>query len=130
MPPAIRGNALVRAYDTVANSLDRVALHFERRMARDADPSAFGAGYAQAAAPTMKWMAWLTANVRVEAIFVACLLGDPRLFWGFEIVVLSGIAAVTIARHRAVERACAGNVHPSRPTNGLAGIITKEQGHR
>ena len=126
----VRGNALVRAYDTIATSLDRLSLEFERRLARDPDPLAFGQTYAEAAAPTMRWMAWLTANVRVEAIFLACLIGDPRLFFGFEIVVLSVVAALTIARHRAVERALLGNFHSPRQASGLAGIITKEQGNR
>ena len=124
------GNPLVRLYDTFATSLDRVALPFERRMARDADPLAFGRTYAEAAAPVMRWMAWLTANVRVEATFLGCLLGAPQLFWGFEIVVLSAFAAVTIARHRAVERRLAGASHPSRTVPGLASVFTKEQGHR
>jgi hypothetical protein len=128
--PPVQGNALVRGYDTVATSLDRVALRFERRMARDPDPAAFGAAYARAAAPTMKWMAWLTANVRVEAIFLACLLGDPQLFFGFEIVVLSLVAAITIARHRAVERALAGDMPSPALRSRIAGHITKEQGHR
>ena len=38
--------------------------------------------------------------------------------------------AVTIARHRAIERALVGTVHTPRPAQGLAGIITKEQGNR
>ncbi|WP_374943745.1 CDP-alcohol phosphatidyltransferase family protein [Sphingomonas sp.] len=129
--PAVQGNALVRLYDIFATSLDRVALRFERRMARAEDPASFGQTYARAAAPAMKWMAWLTANVRVEAIAIACLLGDPQLFWGFEIVVLSAIAAITIARHRAVERRLAGDTSFLAAGGRIAGIITtKEQGHR
>lgn len=128
--PVPQGNPLVRGYDRLATSLDRLALPFERRMARDPDPAAFGHAYAHSAAPTMKWMAWLTANVRVEAIFVACLFSAPQVFWGFEIVVLSGIGAVTIARHRAIERRLAGATHSSRTVPGLASVFTKEQGHR
>lgn len=132
VPAAVHGNPLVRLYDTFATSLDRATLRFERRMARADDPQAFGQAYARAAAPTMKRMAWLTANVRVEAIFLACLLGDPRLFWGFEIVVLSLVAAIVIARHRAVERRLAGDDTSFLAAGGrIAGIITtKEQGHR
>ena len=130
VPPPVQGNALVRAYDTLSTSLDRAALRFERRMARDADPLAFGRAYAQAAAPVMKRMAWLSANVRVQAIFLACLLGDPQLFWAFEIVVLSAIATITIVRHRAIERALAGDVPFPAAGRRVAGIITKEQGHR
>lgn len=128
--PAPQGNPLVRGYDTLATSLDRLALPFERRMAHDRDPAAFGRAYAASAAPVMKWMAWLTANVRVEAIFLACLLGRPQLFWAFEIVVLSAVAAVTISRHRAVERAASGQLTIPQPHGGIPGIFTKEQGHR
>jgi phosphatidylglycerophosphate synthase len=128
--PVPKGNTLVRLYDTIATSLDRAALSFERRMSRDADPVAFGRAYADAAARVMRWMAWLTANVRVEAIFLACLLGAPQLFWGFEIVVLSGVAFLTITRHRAVERRLAGALPISRTVPGLASVFTKEQGHR
>jgi phosphatidylglycerophosphate synthase len=129
-PPVIAGNALVRLYDLFATSLDRVAWQFERGMARADDPVAFGQRYARHAAPTMKWMAWLTANVRVAAIVLACLLGDPQLFFGFEIVVLSLVAVITISRHRAVERAVAGDTPFLAAGGRIANIITKEQGHR
>ncbi|HEU0065976.1 MAG TPA: CDP-alcohol phosphatidyltransferase family protein [Sphingomonas sp.] len=126
VPAPIQGPAPVRLYDFVATSIDRVALPFEREMARDADPVAFGRVYAERAAPTMRWMAWLTANVRVEAIFVACLMGDPRLFFAFEIILLSAIAVLTIARHRSVERAL---VFSPAAGGRFAHIIPKEQGH-
>ncbi len=51
----------------------------------------------------MKWMALLSANMRVAAIFIACALGDPRWFWWFEIGPLTLCAIITILWHRRVE---------------------------
>jgi hypothetical protein len=101
--PVIAGNALVRSYDRVATSVDRFALPFERSMAAASDPVGFGRDYARAAAPVLRWMTPLSANARVATLFAACLAGDPALFWLFEIVVLSPLAALTIAAHRRVE---------------------------
>ena len=50
------------------------------------------------------FMALLTANVRVAAIFVACFAGNPRIFWWFEIVPLTIVAIVGLVWHRRVER--------------------------
>lgn len=113
--PAPAGSALVRLYDRVAGSLDRVSQPFERLLAAAPDPLAAGAAYGRAAAPPMRLMALLTANVRVAAIFVACLLGDPRIFWGFEIVPLTIVALVGMAWHRRIERSIAGGTPSSRP---------------
>ena len=43
--------------------------------------------------------------MRVLAIFLACTLGDPRLFWWFEIGPLTLIAIIGIILHRRAERA-------------------------
>ena len=48
-------------------------------------------------------MSLLTANVRVYAIFLACLAGNPRLFWWFELVPLTAILVIGLVWHRAVE---------------------------
>ncbi|WP_315759799.1 CDP-alcohol phosphatidyltransferase family protein [Sphingomonas sp. Y38-1Y] len=113
--PVLTGNPLVRAYDRVATGVDRFALPFERRMASDADPVGFGRDYARRAAPVLRWMTPLSANCRVAAIFVACLAGDPALFWLFEIVILSPLAVITLAAHRRVERrfAALATIRPS-----------------
>jgi CDP-diacylglycerol---serine O-phosphatidyltransferase len=124
-PPPVTGSPLVRLYDSVSTSLDRLAMPFERRLA--ADP-ALGQAYAARAVAPMRLMALLTANVRVLAIAIACLLGRPQLFWWAEIVPMTGIAIIAILWHRRVERACGTRVsaaedHPARP------LIVKEQGH-
>ena len=106
--PRLSRMPLVMLYDWVSTSLDRVAQPFERLLGRSPDPQALGRRYGDAAVPAMRSMAWLSANVRVGAVFLACLVGNPRYFWWFEIVVLTPIALVTMIRHRRVEH---GFVH-------------------
>jgi phosphatidylglycerophosphate synthase len=102
--PSPHKSAAVRFYDMIANSMDRVAAPFERRLAESPDPKAFAARYAARAVPSMKMLALLSGNVRVMTIYVACLAGDPRYFWWFEIMALSAIAIFGILWHRRVER--------------------------
>lgn len=102
--PSASRSPFVRLYDAVANSPDRLAAPFEARLANSADPLRDGTAYAAAAVPTMRAMSLLSANVRVLAITIACLLADPRLFWWFEIGPLSLLAISTLASHRRVER--------------------------
>jgi hypothetical protein len=52
----------------------------------------------------MKVLALLSGNVRVMTLYLACLAGDPRFFWWFEIIALSAIAFYGILWHRRVER--------------------------
>ncbi len=112
-PPAPTGMVLVRVYDSVAGSLDRASMPFERRMARDPDPVAFGRRYGESAAMPMKLMSLLTANMRVFAIFLACLAGNPRIFWWIEIVPMTIVLIVGVVIHRRIERQLAGGVLPS-----------------
>ena len=74
------------------------------------DPLAFGRDYGAAAAPAMKAMSLLSANVRLLAITVACLLHTPTLFWWIEIVPLTLIALATIGWHRRIERRLVGQI--------------------
>jgi hypothetical protein len=102
--PSPHKSAAVRFYDMIANSMDKVSAPFERRLAQSQDPNAFAALYAARAVPPMKLLALLSGNVRVITILVACLAGDPRYFWWFEIIALSAIAIIGILWHRRVER--------------------------
>jgi hypothetical protein len=94
----------VRFYDMIANSMDQIAVPFERRLAQSGDPKAFAARYAARAVAPMKTLSLLSGNVRVMTIYIACLAGDPRYFWWFEIIALSAIAFLGILWHRRVER--------------------------
>ncbi len=97
-------NPLVRLYDGVADSMDRATRPFDRRLALANEPRALANDYVRLAIEPMRLMTLQTANVRVAAIFIACLLGDPRLFWWFEIGPLSLLALIAILLHRRVER--------------------------
>jgi hypothetical protein len=97
------GNPLVRLYDWVAGTLDRFAAPFDEALRQHRDPAQFAAFYGAEAARPMRLMSLLTANVRVLAVFLACLGGDPRLFWWFELVPLTLILLAGLAWHRAVE---------------------------
>jgi len=104
-PAVPTGSFLVRLYDSVSTSLDRVGMPFERRLAAAADRLALGRAYAADAVAPMRFMALLTANIRVWTIFAACLLGRPALFWWVEIGPLTLVAIIGILWHRRVERA-------------------------
>jgi CDP-diacylglycerol---serine O-phosphatidyltransferase len=126
--PIASGNPLVRLYDRLATSIDHLALPLERRMAADADPLAFGQAYAADAVDVMRSMTLLSANARVAGIFVACLAGDPALFWIFEIAVLTPVAALALVAHRQVERRHAA-LSTARPSAALIlDGANKEQG--
>lgn len=117
--PAPSSNPLVRLYDAVAGSIDRVALRFERALGDSAQPARFGADYGRRAAPALRFAALLSANTRVLAIFIACLLGRPTLFWWFEIVPLTAVAAIGLVWHRRIETSFTAHLAPptgDRPT--------------
>lgn len=98
------GGVIVRGYDALSGSIERLAAPFDAAMRAARDPAQFGSDYGAAAAPAMKTMSLLSANVRLLAITCACLAGAPKLFWWFEIGPLSLVAIATIAWHRRVER--------------------------
>ena len=125
--PRLSANPFVRFYDTVAGLPERAAGPFERRLAACPDPAALGARYAAAAVPPMRLLSLETANIRVLAIFVACLLGDPRLFWWFEIGPLSLVAILGFLWHRRVERSLLRASNPA-PADAPGRYIVKEQG--
>nr|WP_294810578.1 CDP-alcohol phosphatidyltransferase family protein [uncultured Sphingomonas sp.] len=102
-PPAPSRNPLVRLYDGVAGSVDRIAFVFDAVLQREADPAAFGQAYGARAAKPMRLMSLLSANVRVYAIFFACLAGNPRYFFWFELIPLTAILVVGLTWHRTVE---------------------------
>jgi phosphatidylglycerophosphate synthase len=104
-PAVATGNGLVRLYDSFANSIDRIAMPFERMLGQASDPVACGQSYGERATPPLRLLALLTANVRVAAIFIACFAGNPRIFWWFEIVALTIVAIIGLVWHRRVERA-------------------------
>ena len=111
-PPS--ANPLVRWYDALAGSVGRLARPFEVALAASARPAQFGADYGARAVAPMRLLSLLTANVRVFGIFLACLAGRPSLFWWFEIVPLTAVAALGLVWHRRVEQRLADPATSSR----------------
>jgi len=72
-----------------------------------ADPAALPR-YLAGTAPLLRGLGILSANYRTIAIPLACLAGDPRLFWGWEIFGLTLIAMAIVARLRHRENDLAG----------------------
>jgi CDP-diacylglycerol--serine O-phosphatidyltransferase len=97
------GNPLVRLYDHVAATLERFAGRFDAVLAEQSTPNELASTYGAAAAAPMRLMSLLSANVRVYAIFLACLASDPRWFWWFELGPLSAILVIGLVWHRKVE---------------------------
>jgi phosphatidylglycerophosphate synthase len=101
--PVSGRNPLLRLYDRVPGLVDRFARRFDDVLRREPDPLQLGAAYGACAVKPMRLMSLLSANVRVYAIFLACIVGDPRLFWWFELLPLTVILFVGLSWHRAVE---------------------------
>jgi CDP-diacylglycerol--serine O-phosphatidyltransferase len=118
-PAVATGNALVRFYDGFANSIDRIAMPFERMLGQAGDPVACGHRYGERATAPLRLLALLTANVRVAAIFVACFAGNPRIFWWFEIVPLTIVTAFGLVWHRRVERALVQSTPRLKPASRM-----------
>lgn len=68
--------------------------------------------YLRRTAPTIRMMTLLGANGRTLAIWIACLAGDPRLFWLWEIVVLGIVAVLLSRRLRNIESSLAKAAPP------------------
>lgn len=96
-------NPLVRLYDGVAGSLDRLSAGFDRHMAAAPDPRAFGDAYGKRAVTPLRMMALLSNNMRVLLIFLACLAGRPELFWIAQLTILTMVLVVGIVWLRKVE---------------------------
>ena len=80
-------------------------LRFDRVLAASPERLALGRAYAGRATPALRLLALESANTRILALWLACLAGDPRLFWWFELGPLTLVAVIGIALHRRAERA-------------------------
>jgi CDP-diacylglycerol--serine O-phosphatidyltransferase len=112
--PAPSSNPLVQLYDRVAGTLDRFAGRFDRALAEQRTSDALSLAYGDRAARPMRFMALLTANVRVLAIFLSCLAGRPELFWWFELLPLTFVLVVGLVWHRSVEARLIDSLQPRR----------------
>jgi CDP-diacylglycerol--serine O-phosphatidyltransferase len=101
--PSAAANLLERIYNRLSHPVESVAVRFDAVLKTDPNPIQFGAAYGAAAARPLRLMSLLSANVRLYAIFFACIGGDPRLYWWFEILPLTAVLGIGIWWHRAVE---------------------------
>lgn len=106
-------NPLVRGYDALAGSVDRLCRPFETALAAVTDRARFGEEYAREAWRPMRLLALLSANVRVLVIAIACFVGSPALFWWFELVPLTIVLAAGMIWHRRVEQQFTARSAPS-----------------
>jgi hypothetical protein len=97
-------NAAMRLYDRLAGSLDRVAARYDRVLATAPDRRAFAAAYGDRAAPALKLLNLLNANARIVILYAACLAGDPRLFFWWNLGPLTVVTAAGLLWHRRIER--------------------------
>lgn len=98
------GNPLVRGYDRLSGVVDRFAQAFDDTLRRQSDPRHLADAYGEQAARPLLLLSLLSANVRVWAIFIACVAGNPRFFWWFELVPMTAILVIGLVWHRLVER--------------------------
>lgn len=103
--PARTRLPLERAYDAITAGFDRAAAEFDRALAVAPDRRALGQAYAARAVPALRLLSLQSANVRLIILWLACTIGDPRLFWWFELGPLTVIAVIGIMLHRRAERA-------------------------
>ena len=97
------GNQLVRLYDGVAGSLDRLAAPFDQRLRAASNCRAFGEAYASRAVAPLQMMALLSNNMRVLIIFLACLAGLPQWFWMMELTLLTAVLLIGTVWLRRIE---------------------------
>jgi CDP-diacylglycerol--serine O-phosphatidyltransferase len=119
-PPS--GLGIEGLYNRVEQALGSGARAIDHALA--AHPAGL-ATYLAASAPLVRRLSILSANNRTIAIALACLAGNPRLYWYWEIAALSLIAlamAVLLRRREAEVVAGFGAVPPALPvTPPLAG---------
>lgn len=102
--PAVRApspHRLTRLYEAVAHLPERWTAPFDRRLR---ETPALAAAYRVAARGPLRLMALLTNNMRVLALYAACLAGDARLFWWLELGPMTAVTVAGLLWHRRVER--------------------------
>lgn len=112
-------NPLVRLYDRVGSSLERFAGTFDVALGGRENAADLATTYGARAVPPMRLMSLLSANMRVLAIFTSCLVGDPRLFWWFELGPLTLVLLTGLAWHRAIEARLVQNGVPATRRGNL-----------
>lgn len=114
------GGPVERLYNWLEARLGHRATAFDHRLAAAgaAVRMQLVGAWASAVLPVMRLMWCLSANARTHAILLACLMGDPRLAWWWELLVLSPLAlGCGLALGRA-ERLDSGRAPATQPVAG------------
>jgi hypothetical protein len=111
-------NAVLRLYDRVSSSFNRSRIAFDEALRGHPRPAALGAAYGACVTKPLRLLSLLSANVRVYAIFIACLAEHPTLFWWFELLPMTAILVIGIYWHRRLERGLIRN--PSTAMGSVA----------
>ncbi|MFN7173902.1 MAG: CDP-alcohol phosphatidyltransferase family protein [Thermaurantiacus tibetensis] len=98
-PRVAAGGRVERLYNALESRLGHRATALDAALAAagPAERQARLARWAAAALPTLRLARLLSANARTHAIALACLLGDPRLAWWWELLVLTALALLIAA---------------------------------
>ncbi|WP_371424100.1 CDP-alcohol phosphatidyltransferase family protein [Tardiphaga sp.] len=115
-------NVILQAYDRLSAVIDRQGNTLARVLQRTSDPHVAEA-YADLVRKPLWLMSLLSANVRVGAIFFACLVKAPALFWWFELGPLNVLLIIGVVWRNRIDAqfvrafAASGEAcgHPSPP---------------
>ncbi len=105
-PRPVAGGPIERLYNALEARLGHRATAFDRRLA-GAEPGVRAtllARWARNARPAMHLLWLQSANARTHVILVACLFGDPRLAWWWELLVLTPLGLLSGLALRRAER--------------------------
>lgn len=95
-PRSVAGGLAERLYNRLEARLGHRATAFDERLATthpDERNQLLGQ-WAKRALPVMRLLWLQSANARTHAILLACLAGDPRLAWWWELLALTPLALV------------------------------------
>lgn len=127
--PLTSKNPLVRYYDRLSGIVDRFALSFDDMLRRQSDPRPLADTYGARAARPLLLMSLLSANVRIYAIFLACVAGNPRFFWWFELGPMTAILVVGLIWHRLVERRLVRGSGSGQPPDRIHSLFNPPTGN-
>lgn len=105
------GPAIAAPYHWAETHFNRSHVTMDSALARN---PALNSQYLEATAPLIRQLSILSANNRTLAIALACLAGNPRLYWWWEITALTIIAIVMNQRMRHREAALVATT-PDQP---------------
>lgn len=90
-----------QAQETLTPAFQQLKAAIKEKYANKSLPQALRDDFRAGSLPLMKWTNILTFNTRAIFLYIVLLLGEPWLYFVFEIVVMSIIAVYMRAKHEA-----------------------------